>query len=436
MHLSTSKSEVSDAVPPESSRRRLSLGKKITFCLVPVVILVVLTELVLTVAGFSFRAEDQVPIEPLFFHEGPMIINNGGFPYELTGTYLQTQFFRPEPIPGQIRVALLGGSSVYNLGEKGELDTLLSQFLGQPVDAINFGANGLGSGQVVRSAREAIELHAQVLLVYTGHNEFDQLAVDMSLQNYKRAEPPVNHEEFLAISSSSELPLQAWSRFRTVQLMWKFIRSRVEKEQREFDTTKSSPFGMGRMWTPGEKDLIYRVFEFNLRQIAEMTQENNVMLILSTVAPNLAFPPRVYDNLLAREQLLPDDQKLSEEEIERRANSLDATALELWRWGDILNQRGDKRVAREFFEAALLRNPHPYKADPTINRIIRRVAAQTNTPLIEIPAKIDAAAESLVPGEEMFFDHCHLKREGNLILLETFMDELQSQLQERQAQGP
>ena len=74
------------------------------------------------------------------------------------------------------------------------------------------------------------------------------------------------------------------------------------------------------------------------------------------------------------------------------------------------------RQAREFLAATLGR----HQSSATENEILRRVAAETDTALADVEARVIAAEPHGVPGETLFRDHCHLNGRGNRLMREAY----------------
>jgi tetratricopeptide (TPR) repeat protein len=127
-------------------------------------------------------------------------------------------------------------------------------------------------------------------------------------------------------------------------------------------------------------DAMYRIFETNLRDIAETGVKARARVFLATVPVNLKDCPPFAS-------LEPDNAQSEFERAEnyRRARDLDALR---------------------------------FRADSRINDLIRKVAQETNGSLI------DAEKEFGLAGEELFYEHVHLTPEGNYRLASLFADRI------------
>ncbi len=413
--------------------RRLPMWKKLLFGVSPVVILLAAFESILILVGFSYRVEDAIPIEPVFTENetGEMMLNHR-FPFQQYGTTIHNDAFPRQPSPDRLRIAMIGGSSVFNLGEFYDLDAEMERLLGQPVEVINFGANAMGTGYVLRAAREAVALKADVLMVYSGHNDFDQVEIDLSVQNFLHGPEANDAEQFAHLGTSGMMPLYGLRGLRTVQLLWKFQRSQIDVNMLDpANLSGGSAYSLARAWTVAEKEQIYRKFEYNLGQVAQLAESNHRLLVMGTVAANIANIPKFYEGEFNSDGGSQNSGALNFSEVRKRADSLNATALDCWKWGMcLLATKDNPQAAREYFERAILLNPHPFKADATINSIIRRVSKQNDIPLADVQSAINAAAAPNIPREQLFDDHCHLNKAGNDILLKTFAEVIRQHLEQ------
>ncbi len=132
--------------------------------------------LVLTLAEEvgSGRALRQLnPLYPRRFFAGSM----GGF--DLGGVRLAAHRFVDPPPDSALRVVVAGASTVQGyphparLAAPALLETLLSGALERPVQVLNLGITSLASFAVARVVVDALEsLQPDLVVVYTGHNEF------------------------------------------------------------------------------------------------------------------------------------------------------------------------------------------------------------------------------------------------------------------------
>jgi len=290
---------------------------------------------------------------------------------------------------GGIRIALLGGSTVWQLVDAPVLRQVLEQRLGRPVAVLNMGVLGCGSERELWSAREALELDVDVLVVYTGHNEF------LSFSNpgtYRQ--PP---------SGMGWLPLHS----RAYQLAWWLFQGEIEPSDR---LEANQVWSRVRRYDDEDKEEFYGHFEQNLRELIEVWGDRP--LVLATAASNLRLAPLVGSPGETVEEL----QKLSVDDLKARSESADAGAWSLHALGTrMLEQGEDRSGAKGYLERSFERTPCPERANVRINQILRSLADQQAIPLADVKAAIAEQSPDHVPGLDLFVDNCHLREEGKRI---------------------
>ena len=139
-------------------RRVLSLRAKLLLAAASPVVFLLLLELGLAVAGYAARQEWA--------------------PYDR---------FRARKPAGTVRIAVVGGSAAAGcpFEHRGGPVAFLRQLLrdvapGQPTEVVNCAVNALASGGILLLLDKIVERDIDVLIVYSGHNEFYN-------------EPSVNH---------------------------------------------------------------------------------------------------------------------------------------------------------------------------------------------------------------------------------------------------
>lgn len=285
---------------------------------------------------------------------------------------------------GALRIVAMGGSSVFNLQACSDraplvcLDALAERLSGacsscSTVEIVNAGANSYGSGRLAVVASEMIQYEPDLLLLYSGHNE---------------------HEDSVQIRHT---PL------RTVRLQWFLGNSALYRGMRDLAiVSKAGAVGRDAGPVPvltGADDTSLEesrrrmeAYEANLALIVELFRSVGAETIIGTVPSNLV-EPRVYgwDDLWW--------------EI--------ALGYEHGRWAE-----SKQRMAE-----ALAQNVR-HQSSRDENAAIRRIAREYGLQLADVERAVEDAEPHGVPGETLFFDHCHLNARGNYILLETFEAEI------------
>jgi len=298
----------------------------------------------------------------------------------------EKQEFRREKPPRSMRIFALGGSSVKYLDHEFPLlAQRLQQKLGNRYDAVqivNCGGLSYGSHRLVLVAAEILGYDPDLVLVYSGHNEFEEL-------------------EQLKLADLPSLPLQ---RLLSKSALCRFLRDRVasyrigelQKAHDQRAIAESIP-DAGRTWMHKftEEEVAERMHAYrnNLAVIIQMCLDHDVPVIVGTVPSNLVKP-----NLPG-----PDGARY-QEVLDLFAQNEYEKGLELAR--------------------GILKQAIRHQSSDIENGALRALARQYGIPLADVEAAVIAAEPHHVPGETLFSDHCHLNPEGNKILAATYEEQI------------
>jgi hypothetical protein len=281
------------------------------------------------------------------------------------------------------RICILGGSNVNYM----QLNLLnLSKRLAsriekkKQVEIINCGGLAYGSERLRIMTQELLLYDIDLILIYAGHNEFEEL-IHKNLTDLNT----------LAIQKTA----YSLAMLRTIRDIGASLQ-----------LTFINP-GKLRDSLPPEVDWSTGVYEFsqeelaahmnryreNLGEIVDSFQSHNIPIIISTVATNY-WAPRLHPT-----------QKNIEDEI---------AAL----YAQGLYEQG-MNTAREI----LVRSPR-HQASDVENTIIRDIADSYHLTLIEGEQLIIDAEPHGVPGETLMSDSCHLTHAGREIVLAAFEEEI------------
>lgn len=342
-----------------------------------------LCEILLRAGGFEYRPyTDEFEITPeyrIFERQGDDLVTRpqkrGSFP---------EQRFPAVRQPGELRVFLLGGSSVHRLEEAPRLRERLAGSVppGTRVTLVNVGGNGYGTTRLRLHFQEILAYDPDVIVVYSGHNEFN--------------------EKFFRETLYAEHPLSAldeWllGRSRVYQLtakgMHQLVRANVEAIRRKRHPFFPPHFELDWDQTYDKGD-IHEAYEENLHAMATLAAETGVPLLFSTVAYNRLAPP-----------FQPDGDGFN-------------------RCLYHLDRAREPEALRRCTEEAIEDGLHPIRATEATNAIVRRVAQRRGIPLVDVDARIVAASRDGIPDFDLFDDHCHLNERGNAILQDALFEGL------------
>jgi hypothetical protein len=292
----------------------------------------------------------------------------------------QHQVFDPVKPAGVRRVVMLGGSNVFNLDlnrlEAG-LDARLSS---GRVELLNLGGNAYGSQRLLFVAAEMLDYDPDLLLIYSGHNEFEELETWNEVR--------LGHAPLERVLYRSAL-LRA---IRDGVLRGRIERAAATRRARWLSQPPGWAEAAAHSFEPAEIAERMEAFHDNLDHIIRAYRSRGVPVIIGTVATNLWNPD------------LPPE--LAQEKEHLRA----------------LYSAGRYPEGMALAER-LLGSAQRHQASGVENGIIRSLARQHGLVLVDVAAAIAAAEPHGVPGETLLDDRCHLQDEGQRILLELYEDE-------------
>jgi len=377
----------------------LGWKKTLVYSLLPLVVLVVVAESGARIVeiwrpplpvdyGWGFDPESR-----LFVADGPDYVKTN--PAKEV-SFPKNRFLREKP-PDIFRIAILGGSSVHYLqGQlRGLLLRLAWQFLGRcRFEVINAGGLAYGSHRLVPVLAEILEYDFDVVLVYSGHNEFEEIE---QLQFVRPRTLPL--QKLVYASAACRFVRDLTARRQISRLH--FDRNRAIMKSPEVDYNAASMYA----FSPEEVQERISAYRENLSIMIETCMARGAPIVLGTVASNLWKPD------------------LGTEALKQEASDL--------------YSRGAYEEGEAFVRKTLRQIPH-HQASDAENEIIRELAREYGTPLADVEAAAISAEPHGIPGETLFSDRCHFNAEGNELLVKTFephvVDMVHAKL-DRKAQG-
>lgn len=373
----------------------LPTWKRFLFGMVPVSLLLLGAEAALRLVDFRFSAwyinapifepyhTDQMRTTQVFTETKPY-----GFPFCLDQT-----FRRVKP-PHTLRVALVGESSVVRLLTAPMLRNRLERRYGQ-VEIINAGFQGCGSERALLAAGEVLGYDIDILVVYTGHNEFISFANPATVEG--------GQEAFYGYTRPSGLRLfQLGSKLR--YSLFPPSAKQIQSHARKYSAADKVPF--------------YASYRDHLEGIVREARKRGVFIVFGTLAYNYEISPETSPAFGAYEAV----EKLSDEQLTAALREHPDEAMLDFALGARSARRGEFEKARQFIDLAMEHDQRPIRADRVINGIIRSVAEEQHVPLADVYLAVCSSMSNGLPDGHLFLDHCHLNAVGNEILQNTFAD--------------
>ena len=331
------------------------------------------------------------------------------------------EHFFVEPVPvNRYRVVFVGASTVQGfphprrLAAASFLQAMLADaWPEREVEVVNLGITSIASFAVVQVVEDALVLSPDLVVVYTGHNEFYGLygagrhqrlqyffrqlhltyLVDRLLGGIGTRNEPTDLIKMAA--ARGEVPL--------------YSSDRVTAEQNLRD---------------------------NLRRVSRLCERAQVPLVLCTIVANDAgFAPvgstegdEVWKaqveqaaQVLTKGYVAPDD---AEDMLQQLEQAVTLSSEHAWLWylqGRALERLGRDAQAQRAFRKARDLDTMPWRAPTAHNAVIRAVAKEHGAVLADVEAAFIDAAPAQGVGWEWMVDHVHCSVAGQALLARTVL---------------
>jgi tetratricopeptide (TPR) repeat protein len=420
-------------------RLRLWAYRLFASLLIPLVLLVVL-ELGLRIFGYGFRSS---PLVPYNLNGRQAYCDNHKFPWRFFSREISRDFdpfiFIDKKPAGTYRIFLLGGSAAQGVPDGAfSFGRILEAMLREAFPWIKFelfntALTAVNSHVALPLARECVKHQADLLIIYMGNNEvvgpygpgtvFNPFYPSLALIRLNIALKTLRLGQLLnRLADVSVLKKNA-------PPVWRGMEMFLERQVRVDDP---------RLKT------VHRHFRSNLGDIDRAVTRTGSALIFCTVATNLRNCPPFAS--LHRKDLSPRHKQQWEDfysqGIKKEAAADFASALRFYlsalgiddrfadlrfRLGRCYWQLGDYKNAQDSFLKAKELDTLRFRADSTINSLLREIAASQEAKgvyLVDIEEVFRAESDHGVPGEDLFYDHVHMNFNGNYLLARTLFDKI------------
>ncbi|MFT5679427.1 MAG: lysophospholipase L1-like esterase [Myxococcota bacterium] len=326
----------------------------------------------------------------------PVAVYSGLQPHEhyfstdegsVTADYQSRDPFPPWPaaVPHP-RAAVIGGSSVHErsagVRPEGEFPALIAAATG--IDTLNLGSPALDSHDLVRLVEELLVSPPDVLVVYTGHNDFGNTYFNQRYGNL-----------------SAGLSARAQAGMEQLQLFCQLRRliaplSQATSAGPSFNN-QGAPISRTQWWAA------LRYLEANLRRIVWMSDKADVPVVLVTPVSALARPPAAL-----------------------RCMGDGPCAMELWR---AALEETDPLTSEALMRRARDTDGIPMRAPSQAIDAVRRVAQEEGAILVDAERDLPRHIGLDTPADGLFHDHVHFTAAGHAAMAELIAPAVQTAMQ-------
>lgn len=422
------------ARPP---RPRLSLGKRLVFHAVTVVLFFGFLELILALAGVRPDVVEEDPyvgfssFDRLYREDGGLL---GTAPNKLSN--FNDQSFPKRKPGGSFRIFSLGGSTTFGrpFDDATSFSGWLRAYLAaaapdRKYEVINAGGVSYASYRVAKLMEELVDYDPDLFVIYSGHNEFLERRTYADIL----AEP-----EALTFTKSLLQRSRLWALGRRFQARRQRQAEKKYEMTGEVEELLESSAGLDYYFRdePFRRQVLDH-YRFNLTRMVHLARSHGAEVILVTVPVNekdfSPFKSQHRDGLSEAER--GKNEKLLAEAAEalgageaEHAEGLAAEALSidpLYAEGHFLHGRALQALGRyeeagAAFARAIDEDVCPLRAIEPINTIIFETAEREGVALIDyrrlLRQHMAETAGHRNLGDELFLDHAHPTVEAHGIL--------------------
>jgi len=314
------------------------------------------------------------------------------------------------------RVVVVGASTVEGfpwpteLAFSRQIELILQKQLSKrTVEVLNCGIVGITSLQVLDLVRQSTTVEPDVIVVYSGHNEF-----------YGPG----------GVSSKGFSALTSLRRYRLPQLLMRAITPEPDptKELAQLlIQDRAIPFHGTAFKT---SKIRYRE---NLEQMVAVGRDYDIPIVFCSVACNLSDQSPIQsisaaslsksvaekrDELLSTAALLINEDRFREAlELTNLARELDVGySLSHYRRGQCLAGLGERDSAAAAFSHARDLDGCRFRAPSAFARIVRETATRSESNFVDCESLLNASSNSGAAGNDLFFEHVHFTQKASWIV--------------------
>lgn len=409
----------------------LSTQKRIIFRIVPgavLAILLVLVEIALRsfVPSLSSPFLREISVDSTLWYQ----INRGYlekyFPASAAMVpELKPSIIRKEKTKNTFRIFCVGESSMF--GTPYELSATIPALIrkqlrhmipDREIEVVNFGASAINSNVILDLAPHLAALRPDVVLIYTGHNEF------------------YGPDGVGASWIEKRLPFLTKLKYRTRDLRLIRLAQRTlgaiggGASAGEKNLMKEVSRGAMVELDSPEAKRVFGQFAQNLREILRTFRSAGIAVIASDVSSNLMFPPFAHPEHLAADEIPREYAAGKFQDLLQRLNAArteDSSDAYVDYWlGRTHLALGEPHEAVPFLRRAKDEDLLKFRAPEEINAIIRSVCRDESTACLSADSLLCSHSPRGITDQTLFWEHLHPNVRGYDLIARLFVEEVRS----------
>lgn len=288
------------------------------------------------------------------------------------------------------------------------------------IEVINLGASAINTNVILHLTKEFLRLEPDLVLIYTGHNEFygpDGVGASWL-------------EKQIPAATQVKYNIRDLSILRLIQSIGN---SSFQEQNLEVNLMKQVSNGALIDLNSDDAKTVFSNFERNLTDIIRSYRKQHIPVIVSDVTSNLRFSPFEYETSLANKyseiQQLLDSKKydLAAAKFNSLSHLDSNNAYQQYLCGLISLGLNDVIKARSCFRSARDHDLLKFRAPGTINDIIRNVCALNSIAFFSSDSIFQLNSSYGISDTTLFWEHLHPKANGYYLIAGGFVDKIQKE---------
>lgn len=340
-------------------------------------------------------------------------------------------FALPKP-ENTFRIFCIGGSTVQ--GRPFSIQTSFTTWLEQSLTAadssrnwevVNCGGVSYASYRLVPVLNEVLNYQPDLIIVCTGHNEFLEDRTYAAIKSPNSVYRTLGHSRLFTLMRSAVMP-SAESRDQ-------FLLSEDVEARLDYDDGLQF-YDRDDNW----RDQVVEHFEANLRRMCQSCRSVTVPLVFMLPPSNLSDSPpfktkpdesvadQVRQKIVAAKNLYESDLAAAIKELEGAVQLDPRHAANQFELGRVCESAGRISAARAAFVTARDEDVCPLRMISALEKKLRHVADDTQTPLIDLHQLLEAESQSEILGSGLLVDHIHPSFTGHQLIATAIVEQLES----------
>lgn len=358
--------------------------------------------------------------------------------YKINRSYLKKYFSSTDPLipefkpslflkekkKNSLRIFCLGESSMFGVPYQmtanipGILRTQLRRLYPEKeIEVVNLGASAINTNVIRNFAHELLRFQPDIILIYTGHNEF------------------YGPDGIGASWVEKQFPfLTRWkyqlNNLAVVNLLENIFSGKPSPESlHDVNLMKQVSQKAAVKLHSSETERIFKNFENNVTSIVEIFQSHNIPVIISDVTSNLTFAPFEYDSVTAQQAgaLLTNSAEENIQKLRTFISEHNEDSFSRFLLAKQYLSLAKYDSAKIYFEEARDCDFLKFRAPGKINAVLRSVAKETHSYFFSSDSIFAVNSLHGISDTSLFWEHLHPKANGYYLIAGGFLDALQKE---------